>query len=209
VQTIREHTAVRLKQIGVPLHPYLPNRDESKLRKGADVARQIIILNALDGLVNDTNHKYLKRWLIDHEIWEQMAPQDQACFKAKIPANISNELSWKVESLFTLAWTCGFVSVLPPPTAQILGEMEKVYDCIPPQVECAGFISKTKVIPIQQILEELDFYYCVHAAMRHIELWDYPEQIKRLNLGNVLERRSALEWIVDPKTPWHEITLDT
>jgi hypothetical protein len=198
-----------LTEIAVPLHPHLPRRTERHLRRGHDVARQIVILNALDGLVNDTDPKFLKKWLKDQGIWDQMEEKDHQYFKGNISKEMLSELSWKSESLFTLAWTCGLAAEVPPPSREVVSELKPIYDKIPPEVEVDAFVSGTELIAVKTIVEELDFYYCLDAAVRHPELWKSPADIGCLNHGAILERRHALEWIADPKTAWHHVTLDT
>ena len=56
---------------------------------------------------------------------------------------------------------------------------------------------------------KLDFYYCLHAAVRHPEMWASKRKIIEFCYGDILERRRALEWLVSPTTGWHDITLDT
>lgn len=206
---VRLKTKTRLMELEVPMHPYLPLRDESRMRGTKDVAFQIVVLNALDGLANDTKPSYLKAWLKRHEVWEAMDSKDQAYFGRSIPEDLYNELTWKVESLRVLAWATKIAEILPPP---LIGEklvIESIYDSIPPQVRLKDFNEALVLRSLLDVKEELDFYYCLHAAMRHPDMWVSQKRMVSFCYGEILERRRALEWLMSPTISWHDITLDT
>lgn len=193
----------------VPMHPNLPLRDESRMRGTRDVAMQIVVLNALDGLVNDTQPSYLKSWLKRHEVWGAMDPRDQAYFANTISENLSNELTWKVESLRVLAWVANIADALPQPMTGGKLIMDGIYDSIPPQIRLEDFAETIVLRDLVDVQEELDFYYCLHAAMRHPDMWESPKKIRSFCYGDILERRRALEWLMSPAASWYDITLDT
>jgi hypothetical protein len=206
---VRLKTKMRLTEMEVPMHPYLPLRDESRMRGTHDVAFQIVVLNALDGLANDTKPSYLKAWLKRYDIWETMDTKDQAYFGRDLSQDLCNELTWKVESLRVLAWVATITDILPPPLTGERLMLEAVYDSIPPQVNLKNFNKSLVLRSLRDVKEEVDFYYCLHAAMRHPDMWVSQKRMAAFCYGDILERRRALEWLISPTTRWHDITLDT
>lgn len=61
--------------------------------------------------------------------------------------------------------------------------------------------------PIESILSELDLAYCLNWALRELSIRG-RRILGPVKSHIVLERRTALEWIVSDED-WEEITLDT
>jgi len=161
MSNIRDITKDKLLKLGIPLHPHLPIRSEKKAsRPASQVAKQIVILNALDGLVNDTSPSYLKRWLSKHGLWGEMELEDKNCFQKNLPTDTLNELSWKCHSLYTLAWAVGIVKALHPYQMELSpGVFASVYDAIPPVIDFHVFVRDTRLIPDQSCIHSLSTHY--------------------------------------------------
>jgi hypothetical protein len=43
---------------------------------------------------------------------------------------------------------------------------------IPPVIEFQTMLDSFKLRKYLELLEELDFYYCLHAAIKHPQLWE-------------------------------------
>jgi len=205
---IRERTKDRIGVMGFPMHPNIPLRTECNPRTSIEVGTQLVIQYSLAGLSFGADPIELKNWLKSEGIWEKIEICDRALFeRADFDGQIGNELSWKGESLFVLAWSCNIVHKISPPTKEC--SLNSVFPKIPPEKECGKFLEGIRVRPLEDIICELDVYYCIHAAMRHPEIWANPADIKKLNQGVVLERRHALEWLTGGKLSWFDVTLDT
>ncbi len=206
LELVRHKTASFLSTEKVPLHPYLPLRNEKEARCAQEVGTKLIIQYALAGLHNGALANELVAWLKEIYIWESLNSSEKKLLKqSELSEKEKNVVSWKQESLLMLGWALGLVE---PPSIHgecILGPL---FNKIPPEVEAKHFLNEMTLVSPIRIVEMLDIYYCLHAALEHPELWSI-EIPKSLKIQCVTERRRSLEWILDSSTSWDDISLDT
>ena len=193
----------------IPIHPNLPLIDLGKPRTSKEVCERIIALYALAGLANGAAGYLLKDWLIDEGGLGFLSTHEQQLlnnYDGLNPEEI-NELSWKQESLYVLCWSGSLVDKVVWPTKE--ADLNNVFGLIPPETSFAKFFTSFNLRSFEEIAKQLDVYYCLHAAMRHPEIWIDNTQSRSLKMEAILERRQALEWVLSPSTDWDEISLDT
>lgn len=206
--TARLHTKCELEARGIPLHPHLPLRDERVTRAPRRVALQLVALYALAGLANGAEPKMLAEWLLEEGVWEFIPEAERRLFSSQAALGQAlNELSWKQESLFLLCWAGKIVPSLPFPDKEC--DLGPVFSSIPPEVRCLDFIQSFALRNQDDVIAQLDLYYCLHAALRHPELWRGTRPGDTVAYPIVLERRRALEWLCCAETSWHDVALDT
>ena len=87
--------------------------------------------------------------------------------------------------------------------------LDKVDKMLPPEVQYSKFISNVSLRDLSSIIEETEYYYGLHWAIRHPEARNTNKHVKSLNLSIIRERRRALEWVIDNSLDWDDIQLDT
>jgi hypothetical protein len=116
------------------------------------------------------------------------------------------DFSWKREAILPLLWSCqvvGYKLLFDFDNEFILS---KYYSKIPPEKELNLFLRSLELLDTTNIVKCVDLYYLLHSLIRHNKL-NKGKDGERLSL--VIERRKALEWIIDPNTEWDDISLDT
>lgn len=208
MSAVRAKTAQLLKEHNVPMHPYLPVLEHETCKSPVALAEKIVVLYTLAGLANDAAGELLKEWLVEEGGWAFLTEAEQKIIEDDdLTEEEINEFAWKEESLFALCW-CGFiVDEMPWPTRE--GNLLEIFPSIPPEVPISEFVGSLEMRPAEQIIQMLDVYYCLDAAMGHPEMWKDNQSIDQLDLGVILERRQALEWVYLRSEAWDEITLDT
>lgn len=116
------------------------------------------------------------------------------------------DLSWNQESMYTLGWCLGIASKMPLPTVE--SDLHSIFKYLPPEVDLERFLDQCNLIDNQTILQELEYYYGLHWAIRHPESWSLMNADK-FKISIIRERRKAMEWVLDNSLIWDDIPLDT
>jgi hypothetical protein len=119
----------------------------------------------------------------------------------------NDELIKQIEGVWALAWVLSIVSVL-----DFMRHCDDTFYKLMPNLtileSSKGFRGKTRLREFHEVIQCCDFAYRLHWAARDAHLRHTP-LASRLNYDLVYERRRALEWVIDPDTPWKDISLDT
>lgn len=204
---IREISKKRLHHLGVPLHPFIPLLNCHGERTRCDIAKRMIITYSLIGIIYDADCKYLLEWLTAHDIYEFLQPGDIRYLKQQ---NLTKQdyidIEWFEECLGYFAWCTKIKNEELSLEKPI--NIENIFELIPPRVSVGDFVKKIHCRDTLELLEELDFYYLMHAALKHPELW-ITDKIKDFSIDIVISRRHVLEWIFQPRVKWYDIELNT
>ncbi|MEC8325044.1 MAG: DUF4272 domain-containing protein [Pseudomonadota bacterium] len=207
-EKVRQHTVQRLRELEVPLHPHLPFIDGRLKRTPVEIAERIVGLYAMLGIGRDADPDLLWNWMEENGFLSFLSDAEMEIMQKEkfTEANI-NICSWKQESLFVLGWFVNIESDMGLPSEE--SDLDELFTMIPPEVEFQTMIDSFRLKSEESLLETLDFYYCLHAAIKHPELWESEKQMRNVKFAAVEERRRALEWLVSADNNWDNITLDT
>lgn len=207
-EEIRNESLKVLEKIRIPSNKNLPILDSSNLRSGREIAVRLIIQCVLAGLSDDVSPNRLKDFLKQNNLLGELNDDDRHFLDTKLLTQEQiNELSWKQESVWVLCWIGMIFDDLGLPTKEC--DLSNIFPHIPPAVDCQKFLSNFVVRDEWEIMKAVDLYYCLHASYNHPELWGNEEFPGSLKIEVLLERRLALEWVIDSSTPWQDISLDT
>lgn len=204
---IRSKTKSRLELHGIPLHPSLPFADGVLNKSSIDIAQRIVGLYVMLGLARDADPDLLWNWMESNDFLSFLSDEEMRVLQQEsfTEADI-NSCSWKQESIFVLCWYEGFEKKIIFPTDEC--DLTDVLMRVPPEVSFELMLESFQPRSESELIEELDFYYCVHAAIKHPELWKDEQLLGRIKVAAVEERRRALEWLVSTND-WDNVSLDT
>jgi hypothetical protein len=201
----------RLKKLGVPTNPHLPPIEETAFREASDVAKRINILGIFIAISDDQKSiPFFKELIGEQRMEGELTGIEEAVLRAESLTDQQEiEFSWYKESLYALSWCLAIFDEMTPPLNE--STLLKIYEYLPPEVNLNSFVSSAHFREKATILEETEYYYGVHWAIRHPESWGLLQRrkLKKLNLSVVRERRRALEWVINKSLSWDEISLDT
>lgn len=178
------------------------------MRQERAVATQLMIQYALGGVGNDMDPASMRDWLEGEGISDELTDVQLAIFTRPLKKEQTNALSWRTEAVAMLCWIGGVLDDLVAPPVD-LSYWDTFFPKIPPEVSTGRFYEAFGLRPREEVLDALDLYYVANWSIRHEELWDADTYPGARAVVVVEERRTALEWVLDPNTDWDEITLDT
>jgi len=135
-----------------------------------------------------------------------LTPDEQAWMQNDTPDNRAMaKFGWRYECVPVLLWALGIEATLAVPqticdvpeiTRTVLGtDWDAVEDQL--TVRSPG-----------EVLDQADLYYRIHWAIVDSRVGSTPEVVG-VEHRAIVERRHALEWLIDPATSWDDISLDT
>ncbi|RAJ19952.1 DUF4272 domain-containing protein [Pedobacter cryoconitis] len=204
---IRQKTDIRLSENNLPKAENLPFLDNTNIRSDREVSIRSMILFALKSIsIYPEDMQDIKEWLYEHFKESLSVYEKQSLSGSKLDEKSEIKFSWYQESLYVLLWCLSIVPHMSEPDKE--ADLESYLELFPPEQTIESFFERCKLRSVDELQLELDYYYNLHWLSRHrAEL--KMTTVDNLNKSVVLERRKALEWVVDEKLSWDDINLDT
>lgn len=198
--------------IGVRINPSLPvieSEADAKLRTPEDVAKRVIILNAVVHSAHGLDRQDVSAWLKSENIWDSVSPQERQFLEGSNPTEQDRiNATWRAESVWTLLWALGKIETLELPTKECDIDFIQTL-MLSPGTSCAEFIKQSKLRSVAEILDATDLIYRIHWVVRDAQL-NNQEIPGSFVPGIAYERHYALNWLVGySDQEWDEITTDT
>ena len=191
-----------IKRLGIEGIVNLPEIDEISIRKKDDIALRAVVLAEIKAITVYPEDKDVSMdWIKENEIDKFLTNSEKTILNKKsLNEQEMIDFSWYQESLYALLWALNIVQVMSPAfeESNVVNYLEQ----LPPDINFQDYIKKCKLRDTDEILEELDYYYLLHWSIRN-------KKQSKFELSIVIERRRALEWVINNKLDWDDITLDT
>jgi hypothetical protein len=206
---LRNKVLKRLRRQDITINPNLPKVEEKEIRTAKEVAERINILGIFNVISADSDSiPFFLNHILDNNWFQFLSQTEKAVFEKKTISNQEEiDFSWYSEGIYALAWCLGLIENMSDPFSE--ANLDKVDKMLPPEVQYSKFISNVSLRDLSSIIEETEYYYGLHWAIRHPEARNTNKHVKSLNLSIIRERRRALEWVIDNSLDWDDIQLDT
>ena len=222
-ETLRARVFAELESLG--FYPakslHFPNVNLA-IRPAMEVAARLMALDALftwvafpeKAVVSERVDKYVGRnqlgeWLTDNESKIVSLPRARA-HKLHV-----DNIGWKLENMWPLAWALGFDREPTIEASQIGEDVTRpmIYEFLPGlDGTVAKLLAKAAPRTAAEVIALEYRFYCAHNAVRSAQLGGktVPEGFHPIiHGGAVHERRHSLSWCIAPDKPWDEIDLST
>lgn len=177
-------------------------------RSAQEVARRCIILTCLCASL-EFSPGYFNGWLQREGLWEDVSPRERKLLLSEKPGRREViQASWRSEALQVLLWAIGKISAMSPLNKQV--RPGKFLPVLPgPDSDTREFLASSVLRPEKEIDAELGRMIHAHWQIRNEQL--HPDQkAPEMIPGVVMERHTALEWVVNLNDePWDEVTTNT
>lgn len=188
---------------------WLPTIEEpAKPRTLDEVIKRALVLNAMYQLHMKAPKYYIAQWLEENELTSELTPKEHAILYS--PNELTKEehsaLYCSVDALWALAWATNLINDLSfnqPVGDELAGLSPNL------QVETDGtkYESTMQLRSIKSIYQTLDLYYRVHWWVLNATREGKPTGDAALYA--VIERRRALEWLLNSDSAWDTVDLST
>ncbi len=197
----------------------VPNTD-GVLRPAKEIASRLFAQMALFMWVAATEDKAtsegIGKWIVNNSLDGYYTEAEWNILQMdRNEANTEHgaQIGWQLESMWALAWVCGFEPVPTFHNGQISGELTRaVLEYIPNLGGTVdGFIETSQIRSTSDVLAKEDLFFCADKAVRNAQLGSQtvPNEfdIER-DGGAIRERRHGLNWCLSPDSSWEAIDLD-
>lgn len=209
LEAVKARSMAEIQRLGGRTIDHLPTIEETAARSGEAGAARALVLNALVGLAYDAPAALLREWIVANGLTSSLSAEEAAMLE-KGPEGLTEQeridLSWRAEAILALLWAGGLAPSLPP-----AGEFPEDALAALPRVgqgeSGAPFVRRFRLRPYAELYAMRDLYYRAHWHARDQGLKGADPA--PFLPGAVVERRRALEWLMDEAADWDDVEMGT
>lgn len=150
-----------------------------------------------------------KKWISTNGLTAHLSLAEQALLQKENTTLSDQEVSnlhWSLEALWALMWAGGLTDDLTV-DSHVPDYMASICPDLQQNEDGAKFTQKMRLRPTEELFQMLDLYYRAHWYTEDGRINGYSPGNIRGDI--VMERRKALEWLLNASTDWDHISLDT
>lgn len=187
--------------------PILERRE--KMRLNDELINRALILNALINIYFEAPTHIIKSWIERHELTPSLSEYEKSLLNKKnidLTEQEKINIHGYIEALWALMWAGNLIDDLPIDKCvedyqvDLCPRLEKGEDD-------SKFRNTIKIRTNEEIFKKLDLYFRAHWYTTDGIINKYPTG--EINDSIILERRKALEWLMDSTLDWDNIPLNT
>lgn len=205
----------KLEKQGIPINTNLPVVDDYKsvkFRSPKDVVRRIMVLSAvIDAAHNQPNASKADAvaWLTNSGLRDYVADSEIHFLTGDTHDDaLRPQMSWRVEAQKVLFWSLGLIDKLNFPS-ELSKETNEAHEKGRARFgTIKDFINQARLRDHEEILDELDYTFRLHWAVRQASSTHAPMP-GNAHSGIVYERHYAFNWLICYANAWDDVTCDT
>ncbi|MGZ5135556.1 MAG: DUF4272 domain-containing protein [Flavitalea sp.] len=167
-----------------------------------EAAERLLILLAVSFTAyNFDESEKVMDWLKKEELWKSVSPQEKEFFRNPDPGNEEKQnLSWRFEGGYILAWALKKVSTTPDPGSECDEKrVSEFLQSVPPVGSSTeAFFAGLKFRRLPDIIEEALFYEIATKYFKTIIIED-KENSSQVHSKASVQRYLALKWLKNAK----------
>jgi len=208
--TVKAESERMITALGGRVCDWLPALERGEMRSAAEVADRALALHATIEIAFGAPIEVIAAWIRENNLEASLSHQERAILARRRDQLSKEELSslgWSMEALWALVWAGGLIDALRVERpvgdnlAALLPNLQRNEDA-------SSFRRRFALRPAEEIYAMLDLYYRAHWYARDGQLNSYATGA--FDLGRIMERRRALEWISDHQLEdWADTPEDT
>ncbi len=208
-ETVKKETEEIIKNYGGETCDWLPWIDRTTSRPIQEIIGRALVMNALINIHFEAPTNIIKEWIESHELIQYLTDDEKTLINKsnkELTEQEVNDLYWYIEALWSLLWATSIINEMPF-DKPIEDFMASLCPNLKQNEGVEKFTKKMKLRSTDEIFRQLDLYYRLHWWVRDASL--NGKESGKVSLDIIMERRHALEWILNPKESWDDISLDT
>ena len=152
----------------------------------------------------------VRSWIERNALGDHLSSRERKLLEGSdedVSEQDSTDLFWSIEALWALAWVGGLISDIPI-DGRVGSELASLMPDLQVNETAGGFMARFKLRSAAEIYGKLDLYYLAHWYARDGQL--NRRDTAPFSLDVIMERRKALEWVMDRTIEdWEETPADT
>jgi hypothetical protein len=188
---------------------WLPPLEPSDPRGADEIIGRALVMNALFNIYLKAPIPVIKKWIVENGVEGHLSDWERGIL-AKSNDQLSEQeltnLGWCVEGLWALMWVGSLIDELDF-CKPVEDDMATLVPDLQQNEAGSKFSEKMRIRPHWELFWMLDLYYRVHWYARDGQINGYSTG--NVSVGIAMERRKALEWVMDSSSDWDDIDLST
>lgn len=209
-EAVKRDSEAIIRGAGGDICDWLPFLDRDANPRELDaVIRRALILNAMLQIYFNAPIAVIKDWISCNGLANDLSETEREILEKEDDDLTEQErinLYWYIEALWTLVWAGQLIDDLPfdEGVGSVLASLCPALQ----RKEDGSKLSKTmRLRSREDLFRMLDIYYRLHWWTRNSQLTGKDTGVVRLDI--IMERRKALEWIMDPACDWDNVEMST
>lgn len=206
---IKKQSEAIIIKAGGEILDWLPTREPTKTRSINEIIKRALVLNAMYELHMKAPKPIIKQWLSDNNLIDELTTTESSILNSPSDELTDEEnvnLYWSLDALWAIVWATSLIEDLG--FDQPIGdELASLSPNLKLNEGGHKYVDNMQLRSDKSLYEMRDLYYRVHWWVKEASRNDtVPDNI---SYGSVIERRKALEWIVDCEAEWECVDLAT
>lgn len=198
-----------VRRSGGQVCDWLPYIEPTTLRDANDVTARALVLNAMINIYFGAPTAVIRAWIARHGLADALSPVEADILSRSEDALTEQErinLYWYLEALWAFMWATGMVQAMDF-TRPIPDTMATMCPNLERDEGPEKFTASMNLRDYETLYKERDLYYRVMWWARELSLTGRTDP--KFDLSRTMERRRALEWIMDTSLEWDDLPLNT
>ena len=188
---------------------WLPYLDRAEPRGLDHLVGRALVMNALLNIAFQAPVSVIRNWIEAHRLTPHLSDAERVILtksNAELSEQESIDLYWYIESLWALMWAGGLIPDLP--IDQPVGDnMASLAPNLQTNEGTDKFAEAIRLRPYGELFPMLDLYYRAHWYTEDARINGYATG--EISGDVIMERRKALEWLMDRTVDWDDVALNT
>lgn len=201
-ETIRNHGGQICDWLPWP-DPDAPQRDTPA------VVRRALVLNAMLQIAFKAPTSFIKKWIGENGLENDLVDSEREILNrpnAELTQQEQANLFWYLEALWALVWATGLIDELPF-DHKVGSNLASLCPSLQRNEDGSKFINRMNLRSHEELYQMLDLYYRLHWWTRNAEL--QGQQTGNVSIDIIMERRKALEWVLNAEDDWDNVEMST
>jgi hypothetical protein len=208
--TVKRDSEAIIRCAGGEICDWLPYLERAaKPRELEAVVGRALILNAMLQIYLKAPIAVIKAWITRNGLADNLS-KSKSQILDKDDAELTEQdrinLYWYIEALWTLVWAGELIDELPFDEG-VGNVLASLCPALKRNEDGSKLWMKMRLCSREELFRKLDLYYRLHWWTRNAQLTGQDSGAVRLDI--IMERRKALEWLMNPSCDWDSVEMST
>lgn len=185
----------------------LPELTRTRVRPREEIIDRALVMNAMLQLYFEAPVEIIDGWIYENGLEECVSPRESVLLSKptdQLTHEEKLETYWYIEGLWALMWVGSLIDSLPFDRS-----VEDFMASLAPNLQLnedgSKFQNNMRIRLYPEVFKMLDLYYRLHWYAN--DAYVNGRDTGHIKIAVIMERRRALEWVMQPDVEWDAIQL--